>query len=46
LLGGTKKLNQLIDSQYANIETHNYLQALFNILIQIRNSIELAGLNN
>ena len=46
LLGGTKKLNQLIDSQYVNIETHNYLQALFNILIQIRNSIELAGLNN
>lgn len=46
LLGGTQKLNKLIDSQYANIETHNYLQALFNILIQIRNGIELAGLNN
>ena len=46
LLGGTQKLNKLIDSQYANIETHNYIQALFNILIQIRNGIELAGLNN
>jgi hypothetical protein len=46
LLGGTQKLNKLIDSQYANIETHNYIQALFNILIQIRNGVELAGLNN
>jgi hypothetical protein len=46
LLGGTYKLNQLLEEQYVNIQTYNYLQAIFSILIKIRNSIELAGQNN
>jgi hypothetical protein len=46
LLGGNYKLNQLLDEQYVNIETNNYLQAIFSILIKIRNSVELAGQNN